>query len=267
MSLRGRLTWVIVAAGLFGCPRLPPLDYGKDGPATDAASLLKRVELADALIYSVKGDARLIVDSPQGKGSVSLYVAVLHPAQLHIEQLDFFGRPEGVLVTDGDRFGLYDARQRKYFRGPATAQNMARFVPIALPPKELAALLMGRVPRLPPDEATMTVDEASRRYAVTLRRGAVSQRLGISTGTHRVVSSRIEGLTTYAIDASELTTYGPAVLAKQIVLDAPSAKTTVELRYKDIAVNETPEVTLFELEPPEGVPVVEVGENGEPLSP
>lgn len=257
----------LILLGLCGCPRLPPLDYGASGPARDAADLLKRIEVAEAQVFSVKGDAKLVVDSEQGKGSVSLFVAVLHPSRMHIEQLDFFGRPEGILVTDGEQFGLYDGKQRKFFRGPASPQNLARFVPIALPPRELAALLLGRVPRLPPETSAMTVDEATRSYQLSLTRGAITQRLSVSTGTHRVTRSRVEGLDTYAIDADELTAFAGATLPKRVLLEAPKAKLTVELLYKDITVNETPELTLFELEPPEGIPVVEVQANGQAVDP
>jgi hypothetical protein len=267
MTLLHRALLITVVLGLSACPRLPPLDYGKEGPAKDGAELLKRVEFADAQVISVRGDAKLIVEAPQGKGSVSLFVAVMHPAQIHIESLDFFGRPEGILVSDGERFGLYDAKQRKYFRGPASAENMARFVPIALPPRELAALLMGRVPRVPPESTELSIDEPTRTYRLALKRGAVTQRLAVSTGTHRVTSSRVEGLATYAIDADDLTAFGGTTLARHLTLDAPSAKTKVELLYKDITVNETPEITLFELEPPEGIPVVEVQANGQAVAP
>ncbi|MDP3501874.1 MAG: DUF4292 domain-containing protein [Myxococcales bacterium] len=263
MTLLRGASVLLLSTALFACPRLPPLDYGKDGPAKDGADLLKRIEFADAQIFSVKGDAKLIVESPQGKGSVSLFIAVLHPAQLHIEQLDFFGRPEGVLVTDGERFGLYDAKQRKYFRGPASVENMARFVPIALPPRELASLLLGRVPRVPPESTELTIDEPTRTYGLSLKRGAITQRLNVSTGTHRVTKSRVEGLNTYAIDTDDLAVYGAATLPRHLTLDAPSAKTKVELLYKDIVVNEAPEVTMFEIEPPEGIPVVEVQANGQ----
>lgn len=256
----------LVVIGLSGCPRLLPLDYGTDGPAADGPALIKRIEFADAQVIAVQGDAKLFVDTEQGKGSVSLFVAVLHPAQLHIEQLDFFGRPEGVLVSDGERFGLYDGRQRKFFRGPATAQNLGRFVPIALPPRELASLLLGRVPRVPPISSTLTVDEARRVYGLTITRGQVTQHLDVQPGTHRVLRSRVDGLKTYEIDADEVTAYGSASLAKKLVLNAPSAKTRVELTWKDIVVNETPAVTLFELEPPEGVPVIEVGPTGEAVT-
>ncbi len=258
---------LLVLAGTLGCPRLPPLDYGKDGPALDAADLLKRIAVSESQVFSVKGDARLLVDSPQGKGSVSLFVAVLHPAFIHIEQVDFFGRPQGVMVTDGERFGLYDAQQGKYFRGPASVANLARFLPIALPPKELAALLLGRVPRVPGEASDFSIDEPTRSYRLALTRGAITQRLLVSTGTHRVTQSRISGTDTYAIDADEVTSFGAAELPKHLVLDALTAKTKVELFYKDITVNETPEVTLFEIEPPENVPVVEVQADGREVGP
>jgi hypothetical protein len=257
----------LILVGLSACPKLPPLDYGVDGPARDAADLLKRIEVAETQVISVKGDAKLVIDSDQGKGSVSLFVAVLHPARLHIEQLDFFGRPEGVLVTDGEQFGLYDGKERKYFRGPASPQNLARFLPIALPPRELAALMLGRVPRLQAESSTMSVDEASRSYQLTLRRGPITQRLNVSTGTHRITRSRVEGADLYAVDSDALTSFGAATLPRRIVLEAPRAKLTVELLYKDITVNEPPELTLFELEPPEGVPIVEVQANGQAVVP
>jgi outer membrane lipoprotein-sorting protein len=262
MTLLCRTSVLLISTFLSACPRLPPLDYGKNGPAQNGAELLKRIEVADAQIFAVRGDAKLIVDSPEGKGSVSIFVAVLHPAQLHIEQLDFFGRPENVLISDGDRFGLYDSKQRTYFRGPASVENMSRFVPLALPPRELASLLLGRVPRIPPEETTLSIDEASRLYGLTLKRGSITQRLSVSTGTHRVTKSQFKGVETYSTDADDLTVFGPAVLPRHLTLTAPKAGTKVELLYKDITVNEAPDVTLFEMEPPEGIPVVEVQADG-----
>jgi hypothetical protein len=249
---------------LCGCPRLPPLEYGKDGPAQDAADLLKRIEVAELSVFSVKGDARLVVDSPQGKGSVSLFVAAMHPSMLHIEQLDFFGRPEGVLVTDGVRFGLYDGRERKYFQGPASAHNMGRFIPLSLPPKELTALLLGRVPRVPAERTSeLRVDEASRSYSVSLHHQAVTQALAVSIGTHRVVRSRVTGVKTYAFDAEDLTSFGAATLPRHLTLEASESRLKVELIYKDITVNEAADLTLFDLSPPEGVSVVEVKDDGQ----
>lgn len=255
---------VPLALLLSACP-VHRLDFGRDGEAKSAAELLKRVALAETTLIALKGDAKLGVDSPQGKGSVTLFVAVQHPAYLHIEQLDFFGRPQGVLVTDGERFGLYDSQAGQYYRGPASAPNLARFLPVVLPPRELAGLLLGRVARLPAEDGQLSVDDKKGVYVLTLSRSGVTQRLEVQPPSHRVVKSTVTGIKAYDLELGDIQDYGAVTLPKRIVLDAPAAKTKVELVYKDVALNEPPDMTLFDLEPPEDVPVVEVDAQGRPV--
>jgi hypothetical protein len=57
------------------------------------------------------------------------------------------------------------------------------------------------------------------------------------------------------------------VLPKTLVLDAPSASTRLELHYKDVTVNESPDLTFFQLERPPNATLVEVDERGRPVAP
>lgn len=265
-----RFALLLLPALFMGCPPRR-VDFGKDGAPTSAQDLLARVKLAESQIFSMKGDGRLGVDSPQGKGSVTLFAAVQHPAFIHIEQLDFFGKPQGVFVTDGEQFGLYTAQDGKYFRGPATAANLSRFLPIVMPPAELASVMLGRAPRIPIDQLEMRFDDALQLFVLTLHRGKVRQILHVQPPSYRVVKSTAENLNAYELEFSDLATFNPdtqpVIAPRSAVLDAKSAKTRVELVWKEVAVNEAPDLTLFDFEPPEGVPVVEVDANGDPRQP
>lgn len=259
-TLPQRRTLLLLPAlvALTGCPR--HLDFGKDGEPTSAEDVLKRVDFAEAQVHSVKGDARLGVDSPQGKGSVTLFVAVQEPTSIHIEQLDFFGRPQGSFITDGVRFGLF--AEGKYFHGPATASNLGRFLPVVLPPRELAAIMLGRAPRLAAEHAEFHLDERTGQFVVTLTRGELTQTLWVEPPSYRVVKSEAKNLAAYGLTFGEVTDYGPLSLPKFAAIDATSANTAVELHWKDIAVNEPPDEALFDLSAPEGVPVIEVDGDG-----
>ncbi|MBL8915709.1 MAG: DUF4292 domain-containing protein [Archangium sp.] len=269
---------ILPVAFLLGCPPRR-VDFGKDGAPTSAKDLLARVNFAESQVFSLKGDGRLGVDSPQGKGSVTLFAAVQHPAFIHIEQLDFFGKPQGVFVTDGERFGLYMAQEGKFFRGPATAANLSRFLPIVMPPSELASVMLGRAPRIPirsadqsagaVDELEMRFDDSLQLFVLTITRGKVRQILHVQPPSYRVVKSRAENLNAYELDFSDITTIEPSgvTVPKTAALDARLAKTKVELVWKEMAVNEAPDMTLFDLAPPEGIPVVEVDANGDPSQP
>lgn len=250
---------------LTGCPRLP-VNFGPQGEAHTAREVLKRVELAESSVISIKGDARLGIDAPSGKGSVTLFVAVAHPNLMHLEQLDFFGRPQGVLVTNGERFGLYDAQAGKYFRGPATATNLGRFLPVVMPPGELVALLLGRVPRVDTDELKLRFDDQRGGYEVTLTKGPITQTVVVKPPEDRVVKSSVVGLNAYDLDLGEVTALGGGgSFAKRVQLTFAHAKTSVELTWKEFEVNQPADLSMFELEAPEGVPVVEVDAQGRPV--
>jgi hypothetical protein len=227
--------------------------------------VLKRVELSEGSVTSIKGEARLAIDAPAGKGSVTLFVAVAHPNLMHLEQLDFFGRPQGVLVTNGERFGLYDVQAGQYFRGPATAANLGRFLPLVIPPAELVALLLGRVPRVATDQVTLSFDAERGGYALTLTQGPIVQRLVVKVPEDRVVKSSVVGLSAYDLELSDLTPQAGLTFAKRVHLTSARAKTTVDLTWKEFELNQPPDVTMFELEAPEGVPVVEVDAQGRPV--
>lgn len=243
-----------------GCPRR--LDFGPEGEARTAAELLKRIAVAESQVVSVKGDAKLRVESPAQKGTVTLFVAVTHPAYVHLEALGFFNQPQAVLVSDGERFGMYDAQVQRYFRGPATAANMGRFLPVVLPPPELAALMLGRSPRIPADEAELGFDTESGAYLLTLKRGTVEQKLTVMPPSHRVVKSVVTGMRAYNSQFEDIEDLGPATYPRRVVLEVPDSSIRVELNYKDITVNEAPDLTLFEMNAPANVPIVEVDAQG-----
>jgi len=261
------LLFVPVVVAVSGCPRVK-VDLGKDGAPTSAEDLLRRIGTAESQVFAVKGDGRLVVESPQGKGAVTIFAAVSHPAFIHLEQLDFFGRPQTVFVTDGTNFGLYDAQLGKYFRGPATAPNLSRFLPVVMPPSELASVMLGRAPRIQSESREMHFDDELQLFVLTLKRGDVKQFLHVQPPSYRVVKSWAEGLTAYELAFSDIAAPNPGVtLPKVAALDVAVAKTKLELTWKDFTVNEAPDLTLFDLEPPEGIPVVEVDASGNPRQP
>jgi hypothetical protein len=136
-----------------------------------------------------------------------------------------------------------------------------------MPPAELAAVMLGRAPRIPPESMELRFDDKLQLLVLVLTRGKVRQTLHVQPPSYRVVKSTAENLQAYDVAFSDLTTEGGVTLPRHAALDARSAKTSVELVWKDVAVNEAPDLSLFDFEPPEGIPVVEVDANGFPSQP
>lgn len=243
-----------------GCPKR--IDFGPGGEITDPDALLAQVARAEARAVTLNGEAKLKVRSPQANGGVSLFVATSRPALLHLETLDFFGKPQAVLVSDGQRFGLYAADENRFYRGPASPANVSRFLPVVLPGEELVALLLGQAPRIPAEKKTLAVDGKKGVYVLTLTRGEVVQRLEVHPRFLRVTRSEVRGVRAYDAAFGDFAETPAGAFPREVVLDAAAADTRLELRYTDVSLNAAPDLTLFELTPPDGVPVVDVDEAG-----
>lgn len=256
---------IFLALFCSGCPKR--IDFGPQGPITQAGELFRLVSAAQDQVGTLQGEGRLRVESPQGSGTVSAWLAVSRPGLLRVEMFDFFNRPIAVLVTDGQRFGLFQAQENTFYQGPATPRNLSRLLPVALPSEELVSVMLGKVPFIPPERMTLALDEKARVYVLTLHRGDVSQVLHVHPKYLRVVRSQVRGLQAYGLEYDNFKEQGELVFPREVTLRAPTSDTSLGLRYTGITLNESPDLTLFELSAPEGVPVIEVDEGGQSLPP
>lgn len=129
-------------------PALEPLLPGDPRPA---ALLSEWVQVAESR-QGLRGRARIAVDSSDG--SVSLrgkQVLVLErPAHMRVEILGLLNQTLAVLVTDGDRFELFNTQNRSYETGEVTAALLWEQAHLALTPEEAIDLLLG-APAIDPE--------------------------------------------------------------------------------------------------------------------
>lgn len=242
------------------------IDFGTHGEIEDARTLLALTRASEDRVLSLQGDSKLTVDSPQGKGTLSLYVAVQRPASIHLETLDFFGKPLAVLVSDGTHFGLYQAQENRYYEGPASPENVSRFLPVVIPPDELVRLLLGGVPMIEDPHPAMELDRDAGVYRLHLQRGEVGQTITIDPATLRVLSSEVRGTRAYDVKLEDFGHYGEVDFPRKLELHAPDAKADLVLRYTQVSLNAAVDPELFTPSPPANVPVVEVDAQGRPVS-
>ncbi|ATB34528.1 DUF4292 domain-containing protein [Melittangium boletus] len=243
------------------------MDFGPRGPITEAEELFRLTSAAQDTAATLQGEGKIRIETPQGSGTVSAFLAASRPGLLRVEMFDFFNRPIAVLVTDGHRFGLLQAQENKYYQGPATPRNLSRFLPVALPSEELVAVMLGRVPFIPAERMTLAIDEKEGLYVLTLVKGPVSQVLHIHPRHLRVVRSQVKGARTYSLEYGRFEPQGESVFPREVKLLAESAETSLDLRYTSVTLNESPDLTLFDLSVPEDIPVVDVDEGGQALPP
>ncbi|AKQ65316.1 hypothetical protein A176_002228 [Myxococcus hansupus] len=243
-----------------GCPKR--IEFGPEGELTDADTVYQRVVKNQENVVTLEGDAKLRAELPEQSGTLSMFVAVTRPAMLHLETFDFFNRPLASLTSDGQRFGLYQADTNTWYQGPASPANVSRFLPVMLPGEELVPIMLGQVPLIPPERMTLELDRKKGVYVLTLFRGKATQILHVHTKYLRVMKSMVRGIPGYDLGFDDFLKQGDLIFPGRVELDAKQAKTKLQVRYQQIKLNARPDLTLYEIAPPEGARVVEVDASG-----
>jgi hypothetical protein len=250
MNRRG---WPLFLLLLAGCP--PRVDV-RSVPAPDATALLAEVDAVDAQVARLQSQAKARVDARGKKGNVQLFVGVAAPASVHLEVLDFFGKPSGILISDGQRFVMYASDEGVWQRGAANAENVSRVLPVSLPPEQLVSMLLGRAPRLQDSAPTLAVDAEENLFQVTLHGDGRTQDLWVDPGRKRVVRSRVDGPGGYTLTFQDFEDVRGVPFPRSIAF---AGQGSVALQYTDLRLGEQPEPALFVPEAPPGVPVEDVG--------
>ena len=147
-----------------------------DGPQI-AEDVLSRA-LARPLPQSAQGMARLTAYLKTERRSVDLIVIVAMPDKVQMQAVSPTLDMLAIMATDGQRFVSFERGGERCSVGDACPRNMARLVPIALSPQQLAPALLGRPPVLDLPEKRLRWDADRALYVVTL---------GQETSTHQQV--------------------------------------------------------------------------------
>lgn len=252
MALRRLLA--AAAAALAACtPRVPPPDL-----SLEPAPLLAQVQAAGAAVTRVQGDARLRLDAPGAKGVVPAWVAVERPDRLHVEVLDFFGNPAATLVAAGGRLAIYDARSRAFYRGAATAENLARLVPLPLSPERLVAVLCG-TPVLSGEP--VAADPGRGYVTLELRDGPRSTSLRVGSRA-AIVRATFRGgapaLPDHEVQYAAYLDLEWARFPTEVVVTSGDPAVRVELGWKEPDFVSPAGAALFRMDPPSGARVVDL---------
>jgi outer membrane lipoprotein-sorting protein len=228
------------------------------GPAPEPQALLEQARKAHAGPQTLTCDAKAFVQAQQG-GRFELHVSVKRPDSIRIEALTPVGDPAAVLVATAGKFALIDLRNNVYYRGPATPQNLSRLIPVPMTPQELVAVLTGAIPELPGAQPT-----ASKRQGdgsqITFAKQGVSQQvsLGADLRVTQVQRSDAQGKLIWAVKLDQHDDASGSQLPMLLHLDAPDAKTQVDLRLRNVVTGKQPPASAFLLAVPQGMRVEEV---------
>lgn len=258
--------WHLPGAGsvvLFGAAcMIAGCGGGTAKPTTGPQTVADVLAAADAraLPTTVQGEARMdaYVDGVARKAD--LLVRLERPGKAHLQAMTPTGEMVAVLATDGVRFTSFERGGAQCQTGPACARNMARLVPLALPPVELVDALLGRPPRLQQATSAMSWDGQRGAWRVALNRPPLRQELWLRPPQMDVLASIVsrDGKRILSIAYADHGKHGIAGLPGTLRVQMPQQKVDVSIELRDVEAGEAIEAEAFAMPCPRGMAVAEL---------
>lgn len=234
---------VVLAIALGACaavPRRVPAVSPGIGPGEAEAALAALAQAAEAR-RGLRGTLRLSLDGPEGSFRSTQVLLLERPSRLRVEVLGFLSQTVAVLTTDGERFDLFRASERRLERGPVYPGLLHDVARIDLEPDEAVAVLLG-VPRMPPGLHVARVD-ATEEGGIALdlvdAPGALRRRVELGPGSElRAAEVRtLGGTVLWRARFDDYRDVAGASFAHRVELRFPDSNTDVEVAFTSVELN------------------------------
>ncbi len=246
-----KLCPLLVSILLCACGGIPKPKNFDDSPEP----LLASIEERGAALKSLSANLKVDVWRESERVKVSQLIAVDAVGRLRIEVLSPFGSPLITLASDGSRLMIYDAKEGRFFLGPASADALGRLLPVELSPPELSNLLRGAIPMIEYTDSKVDWNRETGRYQLTLTGPERIQEIEFEPEFLRVTQFEIRhtGSVLYTVRLGDYSGTGSAIVPKRIRFTVPSKNLRVDLSVTEVTLNPPIPDTTFTLTPPRGI--------------
>ncbi len=223
------------------------------GPLPQAREVVKRLNARRTAVRSFVMQGQISLVYPDGELYGDHLIQGVYPDHLRADIMGPFGRPVMSLATDGRRLTVLLFRENKAFQGPATRQNLGRFLGIPMSPAEIYALITGNPPLVVYQEATVVrAAGGGAQLKLLASGGAVGQGIDFDPTDYTVTSAWlrvIDGPVALRATYSDFQPWQGARYPRQAELRDSQGR-TLTLQNDEMDLNRAVSGQLFTLRPP-----------------
>jgi Domain of unknown function (DUF4292) len=253
------LVLALVGFGLASCATVSPPAPELPAPKWESAELIKSMAQRRDQFRSLRAPARVDYAGPDGRHGFQEAVVVQRPDRLRLETLSPLGAVLIVTANDKEIVG-YHPREGVFVRGRRSKENLLRYTKIPLELDEITSLLVGLPPVDPstpwkPDGNTLIFSPDGRKKDAL----AFESQQPVPTKWERFNTS---GAVELSAQFSDYVSTPAGLFPSRIIIEAPSQKRKLEIRYQEPELNgKIPSELFTQQKPPHAqeVPIEAIG--------
>ena len=224
--------------------------------------LLEALKSRSEMIDSIEGriNSKIIVNGDSN--SSKQLVVFKKPSYMRLDILTPFGSPALTMATDGDFLDLQYHSENRFFSGPANGRTLSGLLSSSLSIKDLSKILSGSIPLITFDEDKSVVKVEKEGYRLILQNSLVRQEILLENNNLYPIEGAIFDAQNKIVVTIKMDDYEKIKdidFPKSIDFSTPLENYEMKIDYLDVALNEYTGMNAFQLIPPEGTQVENLG--------
>jgi len=223
-------------------------------PTADRDQLVGRLQQLARAYSSLRGLAKVRLATGEGVRTSSQVLIAERPDRFRVEVLAMFGTPLAILASDGSLFSAYLPGRSEFYRGPASADNLRRFIRLPLAARDLVGLLLYQPPLLENRDSWAVTTPQGPQLILENASGA-HQEIEFDSGLRVVASRYFDAEGTLQLSARYDQFASESGFPSRMQLQLPGEELTAEIEFSELEINAAIDAGLFRLAPPAGLEV------------
>ena len=215
--------------------------------------LLETLEESAGTVSSLRGLAKVRVDSGERAMRGNQVLLVERPDRFRAESLSPFGNPLMVVTTDGEKVQALIPSEGRFMEGEASYRNLVRFTGLPLELEDLLRILLYQIPPIAFDRSR--IEAGSEGYLLHLAGSGLRQELLFDPELRLIRASWFERSDLLLRVDYDRFTEAPPFYPRTIDLEVPSAEIAASVNFNEIELNPDLPAERFKLSPPTGYAV------------
>lgn len=203
--------------------------------------------------------AQIDLTTAAGHHPVRAALILQKPSYLRLEMLPVIGTPDFFLTATPDEMRIFIPSQGEFYLGKPSAKNLAHFLPWALNIEDIVMIFSGAYPALSGKNLSYEGYVEGNLLRVDMKASAGGSQIIWLERNGRMVKFVQNGSDGREIYSVQYEDYEPgSTLAEKITIKMADNMTSVSVKYSDLKVEKTTDLSVFELPIPSGIKIIKL---------
>lgn len=254
---RRQMVMVLVLSALMaGCAGKTLVESG--APPEKSSEILSRtIDETDRIVAM----AQMELKTAQGNYPIRAALILQKPSWIRLEMLPLIGTPDFFLTATPDEMRMFIPSRGEFYSGKPSAQNLARFLPLAFHIEDLVMIFSGTYPHLTGKNLSHHQSAEAGLLRVDMNvPGGDSQTIWLAQSGQpvKLIRKGADRREVYQVQYEDYASGSP--LARRITITMADQVTSISVKFTDIRIEKVTDMSIFELPAARGIKTIQMDE-------